>query len=328
MPTAPALPPLTLITGDEELLVSRALRRATAAARAADPDVDVREYATESLDPAALLDLSSPSLFGESRLAVVRLTSSVEDVVRDAILALVATAGDGYSLVVVHPGGTTGKRVVEACKDAQAATVSCTGPAGLKGMRLAEYLQSFVAAEMEALGYRLPREAAEALIDAVGSDLRELAAACSQLAADTGGAVDEAAVRRYFSGHAEVTGFDLADRAMEGNVSAALAALRTALHGGLDPVLVVSALGRQLRAVARVASAGRGSPDDIARHLGMHPFAVKKTQKQMRGWTPESLTRAYGVVAIADAEVKGGGTDPVFAVERAVRLVAECGAAR
>ncbi len=320
--------PLTLITGDEELLVTRALSTIVGAFRVTDPDVDVCDHEAASLDPATLLDLATPSLFGEQRVVVLRLDAKLDDVVRDAVLAFLELAGDGLALVVVHPGGNTGKRVVDACKAAGAASISCSGTSGLKSTKLADYLQTFVRSEMDSLGQRLPPTAVAALVDAVGSDLRELAAACSQLCADTGGAVDEAAVRRYFRGRAEVTGFDLADRAAEGNATAALVELRIALQGGLDPVLVVAALGRQLRAVARVASAGRGTPDDIGRRLGLHPFAVKKAQKQARGWSPESLTAAHAAVAIADAEVKGGGTDPAFAVERAVRQVAELGAGR
>ncbi|HVE64329.1 MAG TPA: DNA polymerase III subunit delta [Mycobacteriales bacterium] len=325
--------PLTLITGDEELLVTRAVASIVAEFRAADPDVDVCDHEVASLEPATLLDLATPSLFGEQRVVVLRLDAKLDDVVRDAVLAFLDLAGAGLAVVVVHPGGNTGKRVVDACKAAGAATVSCSGTTGLKSTKLAEYLHEFVRSEMSQLGLRLSPGAVGAVIDAVGSELRELAAACSQLYADTGGAdaggpVEEATVRRYFSGRAEVTGFDLADRAAEGNTSAALVELRIALLGGLDPVLVVAALGRQLRTVARVASAGRGSPDDIGRRLGLHPYAVKKARKQLLGWTPETLTSAHAAVADADAEVKGGGTDPVFAVERAVRQVAELGAGR
>lgn len=57
------------------------------------------------------------------------------------------------------------------------------------------------------------------MINAIGSDLRELASACSQLVADTGGAVDAVAVRRYHSGKAEVKGFDIADKAVVGDVA-------------------------------------------------------------------------------------------------------------
>ena len=42
----------------------------------------------------------------------------------------------------------------------------------------------------------------------------------------------------------------------------------------------------------------------------------------LRRWTPEGLASAISAVAQADAEVKGEGRDPRFAVERAVLRVA------
>jgi DNA polymerase III subunit delta len=59
------LPPLTLIVGDEELLVSRAIGECVAGMRAQEPDADVREYDARALGADALMDLSSPSLFGD-----------------------------------------------------------------------------------------------------------------------------------------------------------------------------------------------------------------------------------------------------------------------
>ena len=320
MPTAPAL---SLVTGDEELLVARAVARIVAAARAADAGVDVSEHDTDSLDPRALLDLATPSLFGEHRVVVLRLAARLDDVVRDAVLEFISLADEGLSVVVVHPGGNTGKRVVDACKTAGATVVPCA-----KVEKLRERVD-FVAAEFASAGAKVTESVARALVEAVGNELRELAAACSQLVSDTGGAVDEAAVQRYFRGRAEATGFAVADRALEGNERAALLELRQALQAGLDPVLVVAALARQLRTVARVASEGSRTPQDaVARKLKMPPWMVDKARRQSRGWHPDTLTSAYDAVAVADAEVKGGGTDPAFAVERAVRLVAACGAAR
>ena len=70
------------------------------------------------------------------------------------------------------------------------------------------------------------------LIEAVGSDLRELAAATSQLVADTDGTVDESAVRRYYRGRAECPGFAVADKAVAGDRAGALEALRWAQLAG------------------------------------------------------------------------------------------------
>ena len=48
----------------------------------------------------------------------------------------------------------------------------------------------FVRDEIRRVGGRCTDDAAEALIAAVGNDLRELAAACSQLLADTDGRIE------------------------------------------------------------------------------------------------------------------------------------------
>ncbi|MBY8853009.1 DNA polymerase III subunit delta, partial [Saccharothrix sp. MB29] len=95
-------------------------------------------------------------------------------------------------------------------------------------------------------------EAVAALIEAVGSDLRELAAAASQLVADTGGKVDAEAVRRYHRGRAEVTGFAVAEKAVMGDRAGALEALRSASQLGVPHGLVADALADAVRTGARV----------------------------------------------------------------------------
>ena len=65
-------PPLVLITGDEPLLVDRAVHRATAAARRIDPGVERREAVAAGLSPGEFADLVAPSLFAEPRVVVVR----------------------------------------------------------------------------------------------------------------------------------------------------------------------------------------------------------------------------------------------------------------
>lgn len=318
MPSASAFAPVTLVLGDEEILVSRAVAAVVAAARERDPQVDVHDLAVAVIDPAALLDLQTPSLFGELRVLVLRGVQDCTDDVRDALLPLVESPVDGACLVLVHAGGVRGKKVADAVKAAGARVVPCAKVDKL-GDRLA-----FVQAEFDAAGVPVTAGACRAVVDAVGGDLRELAGACGQLAVDTVGTVDERAVARFFRGRADASGFAVADRAIEGDVPAALVELRQALAAGVDPVLVVAALARQLRTVAKVASAGRARPDAVARDLKLAPWMVDKARRQSRGWVPDSLATAYAAVAVADGEVKGGGTDPEFAVERAVLTVASC----
>ncbi len=157
-----------------------------------------------------------------------------------------------------------------------------------------------------------------ALIDAVGTDLRELASAAAQLVADSGGSVDEEAVRRYHRGRAEVTGFQVAEKAVAGDGAAALESLRWAQQIGVAHVLLADALADAVRTIARVSAAGRGHPNQLAGELGMPPWKIRKAQGQSKGWSSAGLAKAMRVAARVNADVKGAAADPGYALERAV----------
>ena len=320
--TDPLDAPLRLVLGDEELLVSRAVAQVVSAARARDAESDVRELAAAELAPGDLYDLLSPSLFGTRRVVVIRGAHEARADLVDGLRSYVADPADEVVLVVVHPGGTRGKALVDALRSAGAVVVEAA-----KVTRAEERL-AFVRAEVARVGGAISAEAAATLLDAVGNDLRELATACSQLVADTGGRVDAEAVTRYHRGRAEVTGFAVADRAVVGDTAGALEALRWALAVGVAHVLVADALADGVRSIARVSSAGRTNPYALANVLGMPPWKVKRALSQSRGWTEPGLTRALRVVADLNAAVKGVAADPAYALEAAIRDIAVIRAAR
>ncbi|TDC35417.1 DNA polymerase III subunit delta [Micromonospora sp. 15K316] len=310
--TPASLAPILLVLGDEELLATRAVTEAVARARSVDPDVDVREYQAGALAPGEVAEMLSPSLFGGRRLLVLR---SGQDARKDLVATLLAYAKNpdpDVQLVVLHLGAAKGKAFADGLKAAGATVVPA---AKLKGHR---DRVAFVREEIRRGGGKCTEDAAEALIAAVGNDLRELAAACSQLIADTDGRIGADTVARYYRGRVEVSGFTVADAAMVGDVPAALEALRWALHVGVDPVPIADALADGVRTVARVASAGRGSAYQLASTLGMPAWKIERAQRQGRGWTPEGLAQAMQAAAECNAAVKGGSDDRAYALERAV----------
>jgi DNA polymerase-3 subunit delta len=313
---------LRLVIGDEELLVSRAVSDVTAAARAADPEADVRELAAAELSAGDLYDLLSPSLFGGRRVVVIRGAHEAKADVVDALKAYVGDPTDDVVLVVLHPGGARGKALADAVRKAGAVVVECVK------LTRAEERQAFIRAEVARAGGAITPGAVAVLLGAVGNDLRELATACSQLVADTGGRVDADAVTRYHRGRAEVTGFAVADRAVVGDVPGALEALRWALAVGVAHVLVADALADGIRSIARVSSAGRGNPYATASALGMPPWKVKRAQSQARGWTVTGLSQAMRTVADLNADVKGVAADPSYALEAAIRDLATARASK
>ncbi len=317
MATATHPAPVTLVLGDEELLADRAVSTVIAAARASDSGIQVHDLVGGKVQPGELAGLASPSLFGDRTVVVLR---SAQDLGKDVIAEVVAytkAPSEDAVVVLVHPGGVKGKALVEGVKKAGAHVVTVTKPT-----KAAERLD-FIRAEMRKAGRSISADAAQTLLDAVGNDLRELAAACGQLAFDTpGNTVDEAAVARYHRGRAEVTGFTVADKAVEGRLGEALEQLRWALATGVAPVLIVSALAAALRSLAKVGSAPRNlRGGQLASHLGMPPWKIDRVKRQLNGWGPEGIARAVHAVAVADEQVKGGGTDPAYALERAVQLI-------
>ncbi|MBG6100053.1 DNA polymerase-3 subunit delta [Micromonospora vinacea] len=310
--TPASLAPILLVLGDEELLATRAVTEAVSKVRSVDPEVDVREYQASALTVGEIAEMLSPSLFGGRRLLILR---SGQDARKDLVAALLAYAKNPdpeVQLLVLHLGGAKGKAFADGLRAAGATVVPA---AKLKGHR---DRVAFVRDEIRRAGGKCTDDAAEALIAAVGNDLRELAAACSQLIADTDGRISAETVSRYYRGRVEVTGFTVADATMVGDVPAALEALRWALHVGVDPVPIADALADGVRTVARVASAGRGSPYQLASSLGMPAWKIERAQRQGRGWTPEGLVRAMQVAAECNAAVKGGSDDRAYALERAV----------
>ncbi|MBK1786453.1 DNA polymerase III subunit delta [Prauserella cavernicola] len=313
--SATAPEPLHLVLGDEELLVERAVRAVLDSARKVDATAELTRVRVSELTAPQLAELVSPSLFSEGRVIVLESAQDVSQEISDAVMSYVAMPADGIALVVVHTGGgrsKAAKALPATLKKAGATVTECD-----KITKPAER-EAFVRNEVRTAGGRIDAAGVVALIDSVGSDLRELSAAAAQLVADSGGKVDEDAVRRYHRGRADVTGFMVAEKAVAGDRAAALESVRWSQQIGVPHVLVADALADAIRTIARVSAAGRGNPNQMAGELGMPPWKIRKAQGQSRGWNGTSLAEAMRIVARVNAEVKGAAADPDYAIERAV----------
>ncbi len=314
--SATEVAPVTMVVGEEEFLVDRAVRDLIAAGRDAAADGDVHDLEAAQLGAGELDSLTSPSLFGGGSVVVLRSAQNAAKDVAAELTRFARNPAPEVVLIITHAGGAKGKELLAAAKAAGARMIECP-----KVTRFAERLD-FIRGEFRRAGQRADDGAARALLDAVGSDLRELAAACDQLAADTDGTIDEAVVARYYRGRAEATGFTVADRAVEGHLARSLEQLRWALATGVSPVLICSALAQGVRLLGRVGSAPRGmSSTALAAEVGAPPWKIDRVRQQLRGWHPDGIVRALHAVAEADAQVKGEAASAAYALERAIRRI-------
>lgn len=295
--------------------IVRAARERARQAAGTD-DVPVNRMRAGDVSTYELAELLSPSLFAEERIVVLEAAAEAG---KDAVALIASTATDippGTVLVVVHSGGGRAKALAGELKSLGAQVHPCAR------ISKASERVDFVRGEFRALRVKVGEDTVTALLDAVGSDIRELASACSQLVADTGGDVDAVAVRRYHSGKAEVKGFDIADKAVAGDVAGATEALRWAMMRGEPLVVLADALAEAIHTIGRVGPLS-GDPYRMASQLGMPPWRVQKAQKQARRWSRDKVATAMQLVAQLNADVKGAAADADYALESAVRTVAE-----
>lgn len=314
--------PINLIVGGDEFLTERRRLAIVRQARVAsgNDDLPVEMHKATDISAPELAEMLSPSLFAEERIIVI---TGVENAGKETVTLIeqaISDPADGVVLILTHTGAGRNKKLVQSWPK-MGATVHQA--AELKGRER----QAFVDQEFRHHEVRVSGDVTQLLLDVVGTDLRELASAVSQLVADTDGNVDVAVVKKYYAGKAEVSGFEVAEQAVNGQVAAAVSLTRRALQLGTPTVLLASALSTTVADIAKVAGNRVNSRQDAAA-FGMPPWKLEKTARIARSWSPAMVARAVQIVADLDAGVKGHSANAEFAVESAVRSIAHVAATR
>ena len=305
------LNPVHLVLGEDDFLAERATKAIVAQA---GEGVEVTTLRAGDVSEGEIAMATSPSLFAADRVVVVKHAELAGKEPTEILLQACVNPAPGITLIVEHTGGGRQKAMVK--KFAKVAEVHKAD--ALKDNERRSWLME----EFRSHGVRPTPDVAAAVLESVGSDLRELASAVSQLVSDTEGELTVESVRAYYVGVAEVAGFDIADQAVAGRADRALASTRRALQLGTSPVSIAAALARKVGDIAKLHGV-RGNPDQLARTVGMHPYVAKKTMQVARQWSGDAVSHAVIIVSDLDAEVKGQGGDPEFALENAVRRIAE-----
>ena len=305
---------LVLIQGSESLLADRAISQVISKY----PNAQVSNLYADEIEVGIITDNLAPSLFGDQRVVVIRDSQELVAECADELITYLENQDENLILVLWHKGGVKGKGLVDKVKKLNPQLIS------VEAIKKDSEKSEFIRNEFKSYNRKITSEAIQALIDSLGSDMRELAAACSQLASDVAlqKVIDEVDVAKYQQGRVESTGFDVADAVVDGKTAEALIALRNALATGTDPVLIVSALAASFRTLAKVSGSSRGSNSyELASSLALAPWQIEKARKQLTGWSENGLTKAVIAIAAVDADIKGAASDPKYALERAVMTV-------
>jgi len=311
-----------LILGSEAALADRALSKILAQLKE-----EKAEITTISAGDAIVGDISdalAPSLFSERRALIIKDLQDLPEESRDEISRYLPEPDATTTVIFVHKGGVKGKALLDAIKKIKPEIIAC------EPLKKDAEKEQFVKELFLDSGRKASPGAVVALVGALGGDMRELQQAVSQIALDApAGVIDEKYIDEFHQGRVETTGFDVADATIDGNLPTALISLRSAIETGTDPVMVTSAIASALRSLAKVSGSASGAKSfELAGQLGMAPWQIDKARRQLQGWTPRALSKAVQAIALADAQVKGAATDPIYALEKALATITAARAAR
>jgi DNA polymerase-3 subunit delta len=315
----PAPASVVFISGAEEYLAGRALRSIRDQLKSKDASLEIHEIEASDYVSGQLLNLTSPSLFAEPRLVIIRgLERSSDDLIIDGLSYLLQPTADTTVVLRHNSSSVRGKKLVDAIRATElAAEINC-----LAITKDAERV-AFVQSEFASASRKITVGAVRALLDAFADDIAELASACGQLLLDSSESITEEIVDRYYGGRVETNAFKVVDAALAGRAGEALALLRHALSSGSDPVPLVAAISMKIRQLAKIYSNRNAS----AQSLGMAPWQLDRARKDVAGWSEDGLASTIEALADADAAAKGAERDPVYSLEKLVQLISRKGEA-
>lgn len=167
-------------------------------------------------------------------------------------------------------------------------------------------------------GGQIDHRAAEELATFVGDDLRLLDSEIDKLVTYADGdLITQETVRTLVPYTAEANIFGLMDAIGQRDLRRAMSSLQQLLNQNAAPPYLHFMLTRQIRILLQVKELSElGSTQaEIRQKLGLHPFVVEKTLKQVGRFTLESLEAAFERLLDADYAMKTGQVEPELALQ-------------
>ena len=319
-----AATPFHLVYGGDSYLNDRTVRDLKHNAQQRHPDAEVIELDAANTDHYAFDEAVSPSLLSDRSIVIVSNLQNADEKLGDAMVEYCKQAckhpDDASVVICQHEGGVKGKRLVEQLAKAGAYKDAVADLEKPKA-NLNFTLQCF-----ERHKRRVDPMAAQQLVAVLGDRIGELAAMADQLCFDFDDdpmTIDR--VNQYLTANPQVDGFRVADLALSGRTADAIIAMRSSVEQGTAPIALIGALAMKLRTMAK-ASAVRAGTISMA-EAKTNPWVLKNATRQLSGWTSSGMSACIQMLAWADEQSKTNGSDPIYALERAIELISRKGRA-
>ena len=280
---------VTLIASQAEFLADAEFRRLRDVLVGKGASV---EHLDASEPDATAMVLGTGSLFAEDRCLVLRGDVKTVEPHLPAIIAFAENPLPGTTLLIV----TTSAKTLAKALGARADLIELEPP---KPWETAAWVVRYA----KSLGRQVRQDAAELLVDTLGTDLRELASAIETLSI-SGAPITPKAVAEHFQGH-ETALYTLLDDVLARDRPNALRNLQALLRAGDHPLVVHAALVKQFRSLAAVSGRAKHEHPSPS-SLDVSPGYLRRAVKAARAWDPDAIRRAIIALAETDLALKGG----------------------
>ncbi len=299
--TPDATPPVTLLWGEDDFLLREAALAALGPLRATE--VDAAEWTGGELH-----DLATPSLFGEARALLVTDARSLAKEAIAELAAYLAAPDPDATLIICCQVAERGKVPAALGK-----LVKDIGTITQVAIQRKE-LEPWVAHRASALGVDLGVPGARTLVETLGEEPGQLAAALEQLAtAFPGQKITPQVVAQQFRGLGEQRSWDLCDKAFSKDLAGAIRSLRSIEEGGDDALKTLGAIASRVRDLIKVrALPDRTPPKQAASAAGLRfEWQGRRYQQQARNFSMTQLVTLHERITEADRALKSGATGDV-----------------
>jgi DNA polymerase-3 subunit delta len=298
--------PMTLrvVVAGEEFLADRYLSESWRAYLQENPEAERRVVDIALDNPfGELSDALSPGLFGEVVFLVVDNIELASDEIQQFFLNRWAE-DDRPATLVVQRTFVKGRGFVDKLKK-QYQSVAFEKVKG-KGF------SDFILNECKEAKRKIEPDAVALVRNAVGDDLRQLAAAMSQIFVDVeGNPITAESLSVYFDGFAQVPPYQIVDYIFGRKPLESLMSLRWALESdpNIGPAIIATAMNT-IRSLVAIANAPAGlSEAEIALLASVPAWKVRTIREQLRRWRPSELADASLLLTHVDASLKAGAVD-------------------
>ena len=300
-----ALRPAYLVTGDEPLLVQEACQRIVKRAKQDGFDEVERHTVERGFDWNGLTaGADNLSLFASRRIVDLRLPSCKPGDAGARALKALATRNDPDQLLLV----SCPKLDSASARSAWVKTLDQQGAVVQVWPLDRKDLTAWVRQRMASLGMKVEMSGAELLADRVEGNLLAAAQEIEKLSLlHDGRELTEADVERAVADSARFDVFRLADAALAGHAPRCLRMLWSLRREGVEPVLVLWALGRDIGLLEQIQFA---MAQGESQHASLDRLRVWQRRKPLIqraiGRLPPAQVRALvAQTAAVDSVIKG-----------------------